>query len=84
VCWQLPIKVDWADAEGGTEVATLRHWTRADWGDEGVTMAWCCTEGELAYVGHRPVIDSLADEIEAIVGTEVFVELRRRLRHDEA
>jgi hypothetical protein len=30
-------------------------------------------------VGDVPVIDSLADEIEAIVGDEVMVELRRRL-----
>ena len=33
-------------AADGTEVATVRRWTRADWGDEGETMAWCCTEGE--------------------------------------
>jgi hypothetical protein len=43
-------------------------------------MAWCCTEGELAYVADKPVIDSLAEELEAIVGPAVFVELRRRVR----
>jgi hypothetical protein len=79
VCWQLPIKVDWEDASGGREVATVRRWSRADWGDEGETMAWCCTEGELAYVGDRPVVDTLAEELAAVVGTEVYVELRRRL-----
>jgi hypothetical protein len=79
VCWQLPVKVDWAPGPGDTEVATVRGWTRRDWGAEGETMAWCCTEGSLAYVGERPVIESLADELEAIVGTGVFVELRRRL-----
>jgi hypothetical protein len=42
-------------------------------------MAWCCTEGTRAYVGDTPVIDSLAEELQAIVGTEVYVELRRRL-----
>jgi hypothetical protein len=42
-------------------------------------MAWCCTEGELAYVGDRPVIDSLADELRALVGEGVYVELRRRV-----
>jgi hypothetical protein len=79
VCWQLPVKVDWQPGEDGTEVATVRRWSRADWGDEGPAMAWCCTEGDLAYVGDRPVIDSLADELEAVVGTDVYVELRRRL-----
>jgi len=80
VCWQLPIKVDWEPGPGGTEVATVRRWSRADWGDEGATMAWCCTEGDRAYVGDRPVLESLGEELEAMVGTAVHVELRRRLR----
>jgi len=79
VCWQLPVKVSWEAGHDGTEVATVRGWRREDWGAEGETMAWCCTEGALAYVGDRPVIESMATELEAIVGTEVFVELRRRL-----
>ena len=61
------------------EVATVHGWTRADWGDDGDAMAWCCTEEPEAYVGDRPVIDSLAEELTAIVGDEVVVELRRRL-----
>jgi hypothetical protein len=79
VCWQLPLRVEFAPGDGDTEVATVRGWTRADWGAEGVTMAWCCTEGDLAYGGDRPVVDSLADELEAIAGRAVYVELRRRL-----
>jgi hypothetical protein len=83
VCWQLPIRVDWDDDADGHETATVRRWSRADWGAEGETMAWCCTERSPgdpgAYVGDRPVIDSLADELTAIVGETVFVELRRQL-----
>ncbi len=79
VCWQLPIKVDWEPRPDGTEVATVRRWARRDWGAEGDTMAWCCTEGTSAYVGDRPVIDSLGDELEAVDGTAVYQELRRRL-----
>jgi hypothetical protein len=79
VCWQLPIKVDWAPDGDDAEIATVRAWTRGDWGDEGDEMAWCCTEGELAYVGDRPVVESLGEEIEAIAGHAVYVELRRRL-----
>jgi hypothetical protein len=79
VCWQLPIKVDWEQTEDGTEVATLRRWTRQDWGAQGETMAWCCTEGALAYVGDQPVIDSLGGALEEVVGSAVYVELRRRL-----
>ena len=79
VCWQLPIKVDWADDGAEGEVATVRAWRRSDWGPEGETMAWCCTEGDRAQVGDRPVVESLGEELEAIVGTPVYVELRRRL-----
>jgi hypothetical protein len=81
VCWQLPIKVDWDSGDNGTEVATVRRWTRADWGTQGDTMAWCCTEGTKAYVGDRPVIESMAEELEEIIGSEVCVELRRRLNN---
>ena len=79
VCWQLPVKVDWEPGDGDTEVATVRRWARRDWGADGETMAWCCTEGDRAYVGDRRVIDSMAEEIEAVVGPTVYVELRRRL-----
>ena len=79
VCWQLPVKVDWVQGKGETEVATVRRWSRTDWGEEGKTMAWCCTEGERAYQGEHRVLESLAEELEAIVGTDVYVELTRRL-----
>jgi len=79
VCWQLPVKVDWVQTSPTTEHATVRRWSRGDWGDEGETMAWCCTEGDRAYVGDSAVIDSLAEELAEIVGEDVYVELRRRL-----
>ncbi|HEX2782889.1 MAG TPA: hypothetical protein VHN36_04835 [Ilumatobacteraceae bacterium] len=80
VCWQLPIKVDWELRTDGSELATVRGWERRDWGDEGKSMHWCCTEGPDAYIGEQAVIDSLADEVIAVTGNEVYVELRRRLR----
>ena len=79
VCWQLPLHVDWELQADGSEVATVRRWERRDWGDEGASMFWCCTEGDRAYVGERPVIESLGEELAALAGTEVYVELRRRL-----
>ena len=86
VCWQLPLRIDWALVDeadpDGPETATVRRWTRVDWGDHGTTMAWCCTErseGGEAYDGDEPVIDSLHDELVALAGDEVIVELRRRI-----
>jgi hypothetical protein len=81
VCWQLPVHVDFVpiDDGSGRERATVRAWSRADWGDDGDPMHWCCTEDEGAYVGDAPVVESLAPQLERILGSEVFVELRRRL-----
>ncbi len=79
VCSQLPIKVDYAPGESDTEIATVRGWTRADWGAEGKTMAWCCTEGDRAFVGTEAVVDSMGDVLSGIVGERVYVELRRRI-----
>lgn len=82
VCWQLPVRVEWEMQPDGIEHATVRRWSRADWGDEGETMAWCCTEGppgEGAYVGEQPVIESLAEELAGIAGHTVYVQLRAKL-----
>ncbi|MFK8024844.1 MAG: hypothetical protein AB8G26_12865 [Ilumatobacter sp.] len=86
VCWQLPLRVDWslrdeADPDG-PETATVRRWSRADWGEHGTTMAWCCTErseGAQAYRGERSVAESLGEELRALAGDEVYVELRSKL-----
>jgi hypothetical protein len=82
VCWQLPLRVDWQELDADTERATVRRWTRQDWGDHGRTMAWCCTEradGGEAYCGDERVVDSMADSLIALAGNEVYVELRRRI-----
>lgn len=86
VCWQLPLRVDWAlvdDADpAGPETATVRRWSRADWGEHGTKMAWCCTErseGGEAYSGVEPVVDSLADELQTLAGREVYVRLKKKL-----
>jgi hypothetical protein len=82
VCWQLPVKVAWEPGPkgGDHEIATVRRWTRDDWGAEGRTMGWFCTTDDArAFVGDEPVVDSMRDELTELVGSAVYVELRRRL-----
>lgn len=85
ICWQAPLKVD----QGPDGVKTLRPWGRSDWSEgksgQEVTLAWCCTEQNdtagsepSAYVGQRPVSETLHDELRGIVGPEVAVQLRSR------
>jgi hypothetical protein len=76
ICWQLPLKAE-VDADG---VHHLRRWWASDWGDERV--AWCCTDRAAepsAYMDSAPVAESLFDELRAIVGPEVAVEIRKRV-----
>lgn len=84
VCSQLPIRVDWTDDpdDPEREIATLRRWTRTDWGAQGTTMAWCCTEGSRAYVGDLPVHESLADVLSDVVDPDVHDALRAVLSRD--
>ncbi|MEI2704404.1 MAG: hypothetical protein V9E89_03870 [Ilumatobacteraceae bacterium] len=82
VCWQLPVRVDWDDHPDGTETATVRRWSRADWGAEGTTMAWCCTEAPEPYCGDQPVVESLAAELRGICGDRVYEAVAVRLRGD--
>ncbi len=80
VCWQLPIKIDWElDKTSGIETATLRQWARKDWGSGGESMAWICTDSPEAYVGDQPVIDSMADELDALLGPRLYSEVRVQL-----
>ncbi len=85
VCWQLPLRVEWSELDEHRERAVVRRWSRADWGDHGTTMAWCCTErddGGEAYCGDTPVVESMRESLVAIAGEEVYeavaVELGRR------
>ena len=76
VCWQLPLVAEHRD--DGT--ARLRRWGRDDRGPDGATMAWCCTEDDNAQVGEHATADELADELQALVGPEVAVAIRERVR----
>jgi hypothetical protein len=77
VCWQLPLVAE-REPDGS---ARLRRWGRDDRGPDGATMAWCCTEGDRAQAGSRSTADELADELQALVGPEVAVAIRDRVRH---
>ena len=86
ICWQLPIKIETTPGEnGGSDVKRLRGWLRSDWGVEGEAMAYCCTERDSgkdlpsAYVGAEPVVESLSEELKALLGPDLLAGLARRL-----
>lgn len=78
ICWQLPLKIERAD-----EKNTLRGWLRSDWGSGGESMAYVCTERDStaadAFIGEVPVIESLREELVALLGKDLFGRLKDEL-----
>lgn len=70
-CTRMPIRVDERITPEGTEL-TVRAWRRADWGPEGATMAWWCTDAPEAYRANHPVIESLHGELRVLLGDALY------------
>ena len=82
VCWQVPLKVETAN-EGGREIVTIRRRSRPDWGEGGESMAWICCDADEApeaFVGDRPVVESLAGELDHLMGPADYETLVREVR----
>ena len=80
-CTRMPIRVDEVPTADGTAVElTVRAWRRPDWGPDGETMAWWCTEAPEAHVGDRPVFESLGGELRVLLGDALYEEVAARLR----
>jgi len=85
---QLPIRVDWEpgprdpdDPDG----EPVQRWRPCGAGPEGLgnrgrNDAWCCTEGQKALRGRASRHRITRRRVQGVVGTEVYVELRRRMK----
>ena len=78
-CTRMPIRVDESHAAEGP-VLTVRAWRRSDWGADGATMAWWCTEAAEAYRGEQPVIESLRGELRVLLGDALYERAVEALR----
>jgi hypothetical protein len=79
VCWQLPLRLEEHTGDHGHVTSTLREWKRRDWGDGGAEFHWWCTESPDAFIDTKSVWETMADEICAMVGNEVYELLRSHL-----
>ena len=78
-CTRMPIRVDEVETETGVEL-TVRAWRRDDWGPDGETMAWWCTEAPEAHRGDEPVIASLGNELRVLMGDAMYERAVEELR----
>ncbi len=81
VCWQLPLRRDDEVQSDGHVVTRISQWNRRDWGKGGAEFHWWCTESASAFVGKTRVVDSMRDELTAMVGDTVYDRLRAYLDH---
>lgn len=72
VCWQLPLRLEERTDDHGHVTSTLREWKRRDWGAGGHEFHWWCTDDAAAFVDHRPVHETMRDEIVEMVGETVY------------
>ena len=72
VCWQVPLRLDYHVDDNQRHTYTLREWKRRDWGEGGEEFHWWCTEGPEAFVDHRPVYETMRDEIVEMVGLKAY------------
>ena len=75
VCWQLPLRRDDVVENDGRVTSRIAQWDRSHWGDGGDEFHWWCTEDSLAFVGKNRVVDSMAEELVAMVGQIVYDQL---------
>ena len=79
VCWQLPLRREDVTLASGHIVTRIAQWDRKDWGAGGDEFHWWCTEDASAFVGATRVVDSMSEELIAIMGDAAYATLVRIL-----
>jgi hypothetical protein len=85
VCWQLPIRrEDSTDESTGRVTTTITELARHHWGDGGAEFHWWCTEAPEAFTAPRPVYETMAAELAAMLGHSVYRQLAAYLKARES
>ena len=75
VCWQVPLRrEDEVDVDDHV-VTSIGQWDRRHWGAGGFEFHWWCTEAPEAFTGKDRVVDSMRDELIAMVGKRNYNKL---------
>lgn len=75
VCWQVPLRLEEYTEDDGHVVSFVREWKRRDWGEGGHDFHWWCTDDAKAFVGKRPVYETLKDELVELVGAHIYARI---------
>ena len=58
--------------DDGHVITRISQWDRRDWGPGGAEFHWWCTESASAFVGKTRVVDSMQEELIAMVSQPVY------------
>ena len=72
VCWQVPLRRIDDEQDDGTVISRLTEFGREGWGEGGEDFAWWCTEAPEAFIGARPVYESMAVELRKMLGKKLY------------
>jgi len=72
VCWQVPIRLEDTQEDSGHVTSRMREWKRRDWGEGGDDFGWWCTEEASAFVGGEPLFRSAREELEKMIGSQIY------------
>jgi len=75
VCWQVPLRREDIVLANGEHVTRIGQWNRTDWGDGGAEFHWWCTQDPGAFTGQSRVVDSMRDELIAMMGEAPYAQL---------
>jgi hypothetical protein len=75
VCWQLPLRREDTTTEDGRVTSTIGQWDRRHWGEGGEEFHWWCTEAPEAFRAKQPVYRTMAAELTAMAGAEIYSRL---------
>jgi hypothetical protein len=79
VCWQLPLRREDEVLDDGHVITRIEQWDRRHWGAGGAEFHWWCTEAPEAFTGRTRVVDSMREELTAMVGVKVYGQLKSYL-----
>lgn len=75
VCWQLPLRREDITLANDHVVTRIGQWDRRDWGQGGEDFHWWCTQDSAAFVGANRVVDSMKEELIAMMGAQNYEHL---------
>src|SRR5436190_2057662 len=79
VCWQVPLRRIDDEQDDGTVISRLTEFGRDGWGEGGEDFGWWCTEAPEAFLGTRPVYESMEVELRKMLGKKLFAQVEEYL-----